>query len=90
MLSDRQQKFLISLLDGKKTRNNSNNYRSRHFYKSVTYLKENNIIRSRRCREKGKGNVNEYYLTIKGRWIARLLAGLTDVDDETRDKHGLI
>lgn len=85
MLSVKQQKFIIKLLEKNVTKATNNLYGSRAFYRTITYLKNNNIVQSRR----NKNGVNEYYLTIKGNALARLLAGLTDADPEMNRKYGL-
>jgi hypothetical protein len=81
----KQQKFLILLLEKQVTRRNNGLYKSGAFYRMVMYLKKNNLIQSRRQ----DNNQNIYMLTLKGNMMGKILAGLSDVPAETRDKFGL-
>lgn len=85
MLSVKQQKFLIVLLDRHATKRNNGLYKSGAFYRMVIYLKGNNLIQSKRQ----ENNQNLYFLTLKGSMVARILAGLSDVPEETRERYAL-
>lgn len=85
MLTKNQQKFLITLLKRRVTKKDNGIYDSRAFYRVVAYLRKNNLIQSVRQ----KNNMNEYRLTLKGSFLARVLASLDDVDEKTRKRFGL-
>lgn len=87
MLSRKQQLFLMCLLKGKSTRKQQDIYKSLAFYRNISYMKKNNLVRSRRIRDDSLENV--YILTIKGEIIARILAGLSSSPEEYR-KHAII
>jgi len=82
-LSKKHQLFLMGLLMGRNTRKTQGVYGSLAFYRAITYLKRNNLIKARRLDDRIE---NGYYLTIKGNILARTLAGLTSSPEEFRGK----
>jgi hypothetical protein len=83
-LSKKHQLFLMGLLMGRNTRKIQGVYGSLAFYRAITYLKRNNLIKARRL--ESSIIENGYYLTIKGNILARTLAGLTSSPEEFREK----
>lgn len=86
MLSIKQQKFLILLLQKHVTKRNNGIYQSGAFYRMVIYLKKNNLIQSSRL----ENNENVYSLTLKGQMLSRVLSGLSDVPEDVRKKYALL
>lgn len=82
MLSVRQQNMLIWLLQ-KPVTSKSMMYSRSAFYRSMGYLEENNLIQKV---PEGRSYIIE--LTIKGRFLAKMLAGFTDVEDKIRRRYG--
>ena len=86
MLSVKQQKFIMILLQKHATKKNNGLYASKAFYKMVAYLKKNGLIYSRKS---AKGTSNEYYLTVKGQLMARILASFEDAPSGINEKYAL-
>lgn len=90
MLSKNHQLFLMESLIGRNTKKTQHAYKSAAFYRSINYLKKNDLIKTKKGMVK-KGNgmfclENIYVLTIKGSLLARTLAGLTSTPDEFKKK----
>jgi hypothetical protein len=83
MLSKENQMFLMGLLMGRNTRKKQTVYYSLAFYRAITYLKRNKLVKSEK---QEKGMENTYMLTLKGGIIAKLLAGLSGSPEEFREK----
>lgn len=86
VLSVKQQKFLMMLLTKHATKKNNGLYSSKAFYKMVAYLKKNGLVYSRKAE---KGTSNEYYLTVKGQLIARILASFEDSSPNIKERFAL-
>lgn len=86
MLSLKQQKLILMLLSRKIESKNNGIYNSKAFYKTTSYLRKNGIIYSRKT---GDGMTNEYYLTIKGQLLARILASFDDSPEKIRQRYAL-
>ena len=85
MLSVKQQKFLLMLLERKVRRRENKLYTSSTaFYRIVGYLKRNGLVQSTK-----HGREHSYELTIKGTLTARILANLDDVEENIRKKYGM-
>lgn len=85
MLTKKQQKFMVKLLERRMTKKDNGLYNSKAFYRIASYLMRNNLITSVKLED----NINQYSLTITGSILARLLAGLEDVDEQVRRKFGI-
>lgn len=90
MLSKKHQMFLMEVLIGRNTKKSQHAYKSTAFYRNISYLKKNGLIKSRRVSAKRDSDIlyleNIYVLTIKGSLLARTLAGLTSAPDEFKRK----
>ena len=85
MLTVSMQMLMLRMLTTQITAKNNGVYASRAFFRTVTYLKTNNLIQSTRTKE----NYNEYYLTLKGEGLIRIIASFKDVDQKIRNEFGL-
>ena len=74
--------MLIRMLYKEITERNSA-YNPRAFYRTVKYLESNNLVRKI---PEERGYILE--LTIKGRFLARMLAGFNDVEEKVRRLYG--
>jgi len=77
----------MSLLKGKQTKKSQQIYTSLAFYRNITYLKRNKLLKSKRISPDSLEN--QYFLTLKGDILARILAGLTSSPEEYR-KHSIV
>ncbi len=76
MLTSYQQKFLIQILGrGHITQKEDEVYSSPAFYKTVSYLKKNNLIFAKR-----EKMIKKYFLTPNGMVLAQILGTLSDID----------
>jgi len=90
MLSKNHQLFLMEVLIGRNTKKKQHSYKSAAFYRNISYLKKNDLIKSKRAFERKENGMfyldNIYALTIKGNILARTLAGLTSTPEEFKRK----
>lgn len=66
-------------------RKNSGYYNSRAWYRSMKYLEENNLIK--KVPQEDRSYLPQ--LTLKGRVLAKILAGFTEVDPKVRALYGV-
>lgn len=77
----------MSMLKTKQTKKSQQIYTSLAFYRNITYLKRNKLLKSKRMAVDSLEN--QYFLTLKGDILARILAGLTSAPEEYR-KHSIV
>jgi hypothetical protein len=85
MLTKSQQKLIISMLMKDISRKENTVYKSKAFYKACTYLERNNVIKKVPQEDKSY----ELELTLKGRLLAKILAGFNDTKEDIRQRYGL-
>lgn len=71
-LSHKHQELLVSMFGREVTSMNNGVYSSDAFYRATSFLKGNDLIYSKRRYD----NTHEYFLTIKGEILARILMGV--------------
>src|SRR3989304_6202684 len=75
-LTRKEQEILMSMLEKPLEKNGQKLYRSTAFYRTISHLKKNLLVKS----EVSKNNksMRVYILTFYGRILSRYLAGLPD------------
>lgn len=87
MLSVKQQKFMLMLLEKKMlTKRNNGLYSSKAFYKMIASLRRKGLVYSKKGND---GTANQYSLTVKGSIMARILASFDDAPPPVRERYAL-
>jgi len=92
MLTKAHQKLLVMMLAKDITRKDNSIFKSKAFYRAITYLEKNGLVK--RFQRENESSRTEGHrqvvikLTFAGLVMAKMLAGLTDVPEETRLAHG--
>lgn len=89
MLTKKQQEFLITLLVRDVTKKDNKLYGSAAFYRMISYMRGNGLVKTTEAKDDSR-TIHIYSLTMKGSFLARLLASLTDVKKEIREEYGIL
>lgn len=86
MLTKAHQKLLVMMLAKDITRKDNSIFKSKAFYRAITYLEKNALVKRVQLAD-GSKQVR-IKLTFAGLVMAKMLAGLSDMPEETRRTHG--
>jgi DNA-binding PadR family transcriptional regulator len=89
MLTKKQQEFLLILLVKDVTKKDNKLYGSAAFYRMISYMRGNGLVKITEAKNDNR-TIHVYSLTLKGSFLARLLASFTDVKPEIKKEYGLM